>query len=321
MTHTDHIGLFERFPLAAQARESLLGCCIYGASKSLSPSKRYRLARSVNFLRGSSKDESANEENSMAQRGYMVFEPGNYIYKFELPLNSTLPETLVAKSGSVHYELNAIVQRAGLFCADLAGSRDVALIRTPAEDSLEQFEPIAIDRNWKDEVHVEITVSGKSFPLGAQIPIWCRLTTQANVQFHWIKVFATEHTEYYCSDKRVHRMEPVRKIQLFERWGDFLPTSVISGDTKTAVSGTVYMSDQNSVASKMHSEEATLLASGLSGDAGHPVTEMDILAQLSSRHNTNDANKSSQLHSDSTYENIRVHHWIKVVWAVVTLTH
>lgn len=253
----------------------------------------------------------------MAQRSYRVFEPGNYAYEFELPLNSSLPETLVVESGSVHYELKAIVERAGLFCADLAGSRDVALIRAPAEDSLEQFESIAVDRNWKDEVHVEITVSGKSFPLGAQIPIWCRLTTQAKVQFHWIKIFVTEHTEYYCSDKRVHRMEPVRRIQLFEKLGAILPTSAVSGKSKTVASGMVYTSDQSPVTSKMHVEEPTTLASGLSRDSGDPVTEMNILAQLPSRHNTNGTDKSSQLHSDSTYENIRVHHWIKVVWALV----
>lgn len=46
----------------------------------------------------------------MARRRYRVFELGNYVYEFELPLSSTLPETVVVESGSVSYELKAIVE-------------------------------------------------------------------------------------------------------------------------------------------------------------------------------------------------------------------
>lgn len=149
-------------------------------------------------------------------------------------------------------------------------------------------------------------------PLGAQIPIWCRLTTQAMVQFHWIKIFVTEQIEYYRSDKRVHRMEPVRRFQLFEKWGAILPTSAVFGDSETVASSMAYVFDHSSITSKMQVEEPTTLTRSLSGKYGDPVIEMYILAQLLSRHNTNDTDKSSHLHCDSTYENIRVKHLIKV---------
>jgi hypothetical protein len=263
-------------------------------------------------LRGVSKSESSSEKTPTAQRGYRVFEPGDYVYDFELPLDSHLPETIEVESGSVKYELKAIVERAGAFCADLVGSRDVILIRTPAEGSLEQSELITIDRNWKGELHVEVVIFGKSFPLGAQIPISCRLTTQATVQFHWIKVFATEHIEYFCSNKRIHHMGPVRQIQLFEKWADVLQTSAISESPKKTAYGGTFMFNQSPDVSKVHTEKSMGLSSGLCGDASTLVTEMEVLAQLRSCHDMKDHDKSPRVHFDTTYRNIRVHHWLKV---------
>jgi hypothetical protein len=227
-------------------------------------------------------------------------------------VDSHLPETIEVESGSLKYELKAVVQRAGAFCTDLAGSKEVTLIRTPAEGSLEQFEPIAISRNWKDELYINAIVSGKSFPLGAQIPIFVGITPLAKVQFHWIKVFATEHTEYFCSNKGVRRMEPVRKIQLFEKWVDASPRSTISEGLTRIGSAGVCTSDHNLAASKMQIRGPMELFSDTSRDPSSQSTELEFLAQLPSYQNMKDNDKSSRLHSDTTYQNIQVHHWIKV---------
>ena len=52
---------------------------------------------------------------SVAQKGYRTFYPGDYLYNFELPLDSRLPETIDVDLGSVKYELEATVERAGAF--------------------------------------------------------------------------------------------------------------------------------------------------------------------------------------------------------------
>lgn len=287
------------------------------SSTNLSSREAKRLSLQVNQSRSFGKGESPSGGPTVAQKGYRSFNPGTYMYNFELPLDSHLPETIDVELGSVKYELEAIIERAGAFRANLVGTKEVTLIRAPAEGSLEQVEPIAISRSWEDQLHYDIVISGKSFPLGAQVPIAFKLTPLAKVQCHRIKVFVTENIEYFCSNKRVHRMEPVRKVQLFEKRADGPPTSTFPGSTMRIVSGGGVPYDQRAAASRgedVSVQDPTNLLGDLSnGDFTVGPTEMEFNVQLPSCHNMKEKDKSSKLHFDTTYQNIQVHHWIKIV--------
>jgi hypothetical protein len=50
--------------------------------------------------------------------------------------------------GSVKYELEASIERAGAFKSNLSGKTDVLLVRNPSDQNLETSEPISITRNW-----------------------------------------------------------------------------------------------------------------------------------------------------------------------------
>ena len=50
--------------------------------------------------------------------------------------------------GSVKYELEATVERAGAFKSNLSGKTDILLIRNPSEQNLEIYEPIYVTRTW-----------------------------------------------------------------------------------------------------------------------------------------------------------------------------
>jgi hypothetical protein len=50
--------------------------------------------------------------------------------------------------GSVRYELEATIERAGAFKSNLTGKTDVLLVRNPSEQNLEISEPISITRTW-----------------------------------------------------------------------------------------------------------------------------------------------------------------------------
>lgn len=271
-----------------------------------------RLSMQVNQARSFEKGDTTG---SVAQKGYRTFIPGDYTYNFELPLDSHLPETIDCELGSVKYELEAIVERAGAFKTNLVGTKDVTVIRTPAEGSLEQVEPIAISRNWEDQLHYDIVISGKSFPLGAQVPIAFKLTPLAKVQCHRIKVFVTESVEYFCNNKRVHRMEPTRKIQLFEKRADSAPTSTFPGSTMRIISGGGVAYDQRAAAARgehVTGPENQNLLGNLESQSSIGPTEMEFMVQLPSCINSKDKDKSMRLHFDTTYQNIQVHHWIKV---------
>lgn len=273
-----------------------------------------RLSLQVNQQR--ERGDSPSGGNSVAQRGYRNFQPGDYIYNFELPLDSHLPETIDVELGSVKYELEATIERAGAFRANLVGIKEVTVIRTPAEGSLEQVEPIAISRNWEDQLHYDIVISGKSFPLGAQVPIAFKLTPLAKVQCHRIKVFVTESIEYFCNNRRVHRTEPARKLQLFEKRAGLPPTSTYPGSTMRVISGGGIPYDLRAAAARGEditgSDPANLLGSLDTGDRGIGPTEMEFNVQLPTCGALSQKDKSAKLHFDTTYTNIQVHHWIKV---------
>ncbi|TPX13024.1 uncharacterized protein E0L32_006450 [Thyridium curvatum] len=150
-------------------------------------------------------------------KGYKVFYPGIYEYSFELPIDHHQLETTKLQYGSVKWELETTVERAGAFKPNLHGTREVSIVRVPDQLSLEMTEPISISRQWEDQLHYDIMISGKSFPIGTKIPIAFKLTPLAKVQVHKLKVFVTESIEYWTNDRRVTRKDPGRKILLLEK--------------------------------------------------------------------------------------------------------
>jgi hypothetical protein len=193
----------------------------------------------------------------------------------------------------------------------------VTLIRSPPENSLEHVEPIAISRLWEDQLYYDIVISGKSFALGSQVPIAFKLTPLAKIRCHRIRVYVTENIEYYCSNRKVHRLEPAKKVQLFEKRANAPPVSTFPGSTVRvlagggAVSAASEAGASGSVNSAASLDRANLLGDLESGcDAG--PTEMEFNVQLPGCPNSNEGEKANRIHCDTTFSNIQVHHWIKV---------
>lgn len=248
-------------------------------------------------------------------RTYRLFPPGDYVYSFEFPIDASLPETIKSELGFVRYDLEAIVERAGAFRPNLLGSCEIQVIRTPAEGSLEQVEPIAISRNWEDQLHYDIVISGKSFPLGAQVPIAFKLTPLAKVECHRIKVFVTENVQHWTADKAVHRFQPQKKILLFEKRADSPSVSTYPGSSIRVTAGGGISWDNRMAAARGEEQidpRSTNLLGNLDNDRGVGPTEMEFSVQLPSCHAMKPRDETQRLHFDTTYENIQINHWIKV---------
>ena len=274
-----------------------------------------RLSLQANRSRSFGKGD--NQQTVAGAKGYRVFTPGEYTYNFELPIDSRMPESISVELGRVKYELEAIIERSGAFRANLIGQKEVTLIRAPAENSLETVEPIAISRDWEDQLHYDIVISGKSFPLGSQVPIAFKLTPLAKVQCHRIKVFVTENIQYFTANKKVHRLEPTRRIQLFEKRADGPSTSAYPGSSVRITAGGGVAYDSRSAAA--HGDEAvdrdpTNLLGNLHGEHNVGPTEMEFNVQLPSCHHMQDKDRAARIHFDTTYQNIQVNHWIKVYY-------
>lgn len=232
--------------------------------------------------RSFSKDEHVDSDAQ--SKGYRTFEPGEYYYNFELPIPQSLPETINCNFGSVRYSLEAVVERSGTFKTKVHGSKEVVIIRAPSDNNLEISEPIAISKSWEDQLYYEIVISGKAFPIGTHIPIAFKLTPLAKVELHRIRVYVTENCEYYCKNKKVHRIEPTKKFMLDE----VLSKDGLQGNLLHELAPSGRLGDGDTEGCSIEHELNTFVP-----------TEFPIKKEI--------------LHPNSTYDNIKVHHWIKVV--------
>ncbi|KAF5664137.1 arrestin containing protein [Fusarium heterosporum] len=271
-------------------------------------------------------------------KGYRVFYPGTYDYTFELPIDHHQLETTKLQYGSVKWELHATVDRAGAFKPNLHGTKEVPIVRVPDQLSLEMTEPISISRQWEDQLHYDIVISGKSFPIGSKIPIAFKLTPLAKVQVHKLKVYVTESIEYWTNDKRVTRKDPGRKILLLEKSaGKPLDPSYSSSEIHTLRGGeldpeqrrqareaaarrrTQEASRRQTTAEPLPEPSANLLGDldlGLETIWG--ATEIEANVQIPTCEMMA-KNKELRLNPDCSWKNVNVFHWIKVVMRISRL--
>ncbi|KAF9877981.1 hypothetical protein CkaCkLH20_04557 [Colletotrichum karsti] len=291
-----------------------------------------RLSLQSNQSRSFGKGDNPNGNQA---KGYKVFYPGTYEYTFELPIDHHQLETTKLQYGSVKWELQATVERAGAFKPNLHGSKEVAIVRVPDQLSLEMTEPISISRQWEDQLHYDIIISGKSFPIGTKIPIAFKLTPLAKVQVHKLKVFVTESIEYWTNDRRVTRKDPGRKILLLEKTaGKPLDPAYASSDVRVLNGGELtprQRREAREAAAMRRAADASRhgvmpeplpepvdnilgdLDLGLESYWGSTEIEMNV--QLPTC-DTMAKDKQLRLHPDCSWKNVNVYHWIKIVMRI-----
>ncbi|OJD12111.1 hypothetical protein ACJ73_09408, partial [Blastomyces percursus] len=289
-----------------------------GSTTSLAklPKEARGLSLQSTYSRSFGKGETHHGGHSVASRGYKLFQPGEYWYNFELPISSRYSESINSTAGWVKYTLEATIERSGAFRPNLLGHREVPFIRTPAEGSLEHVEPIAISRTWEDQLHYDIIISGKSFPLGGQVPIAFKLTPLAKVALHRIKVIVTESTQVVANNKAHHRLDATKKVLLFEKRADAQSTSTFPGSVcrVTAGGGVAYDSRREAAEGIEYvNRRSTNLMGDLEGSFEAGPTEMEFDVQLPSCAELKKKDTSHALHFDTTHEQLIVNHWIKIV--------
>ncbi|KAI1114602.1 hypothetical protein F5Y14DRAFT_461338 [Nemania sp. NC0429] len=325
-------------PIVSMPTSSSLSSALKrGSSGGLTAQDYKRLSLQSVQSRSFGKDDVRVPE-AVQPRTYKTFRPGKYEYSFELPIDHHQLETTKLQFGSVKWELEAIVERAGAFKPNLHGSKEVRLVRIPDQLSLEMTEPISISRQWEDQLHYDIMISGKSFPIGSQIPIAFKLTPLAKVQVHKLKVFVTESVEYWTNDRKVTRKDQGRKILLFEKAaGKPLDKRYESSEIRV-LSGGELSPDQrhearaaaerrrNWEASRSHTASQPLpdpsenmlgdLDIGLESYWGPTELEMNVQIPTCEQMAKD---KNVRLHPACSWKNVNVHHWIKIVMRISRL--
>ncbi|KAH8845396.1 hypothetical protein MCOR27_002417 [Pyricularia oryzae] len=306
-------------------------------STSLTPKELKRLSLQSVQSRSFGKGESPLA-NQTQLKGYKVFTPGTYEYSFELPIDHHQLETIKLQYGSVKWNLETVIERAGAFRANLSGSKEVSIVRVPDQLSLEMSEPISISRQWEDQLHYDIMISGKSFPIGGKIPIAFKLTPLAKVQVHKIKVFVTESIEYWTNDKRVTRKDQGRKILLLEKTaGKGIDPQYATSEINVVRGGE--LTDEERIYARAAAERRRAMDAARSHTMPEPLpestenllgdldlglesywaaTEMEMNVQIPTCEMMA-RDRSRRLHPDCSWKNVNVFHWIKIVMRISRL--
>ncbi|CCH42078.1 hypothetical protein BN7_1617 [Wickerhamomyces ciferrii] len=217
--------------------------------------------------------------------GEFTFAPGDYIYNFEQAIPSSTPETIDATFGSVSYSLSVLIERSGAFKSNISTTLPIKIIRAQSEESVEDSEPIAISRDWEDQLHYDIVIATKAIILNAYLPIAFKLVPLDKIKLHRIRIYLTENLEYYCRNKKVHRMEPIKKYLLLEHKAPPPPDLPPNADAKAKKMGNLLTSD------------------------GYDITAKEFEFQV---YVPQKLNNRQNLHPNTSYINIKSHHWIKI---------
>lgn len=232
---------------------------------------------------GSNADHSAL--NEPAKPG--LFMPGDYIYNFEHPLPALSPETIDSNFGRVFYNLEANIIRMGAFKTNLTARLPVNVVRIPSDNSVEENEPIFIERDWEDQLRYEILVGSKAVVLDTYVPISFKfIPLYGKVALHRIRVSVTENCHYYCHNKTVHRAEPTRKFLLLEHKAK---------PNKSLLSAQGCLTDDGP---DVGSPEDEVLPRELE-------FQMFVPSTINKKYNF-------AMHPDTSFENIQCDHWIKI---------
>ncbi|GAA6000674.1 arrestin family protein [Rhodotorula paludigena] len=149
--------------------------------------------------------------------GWKEFKAGTYTYPISITVPASLPPTLNCEFGHVSYALKATVHRAGALTSKLTASTEVTLVTTPGEEDTEESESIVVERFWETQVKYHVALSGKSFPIGGQIPISIRLHPLAKIKLYRITAQLEQKTSYFASahsGRKLTRHETPKRFQL-----------------------------------------------------------------------------------------------------------
>ncbi|GAA5968146.1 hypothetical protein JCM21900_001092 [Sporobolomyces salmonicolor] len=149
--------------------------------------------------------------------GWKEFKAGTYTYPISISVPGTLPPSLTCEFGHVAYSLKATVVRAGALTSNLTATTEVTLVATPGEDDTEETESIVVERFWETQMKYHVALSGKSFPIGGQIPITIRLSPLAKVKLYRVSAQLEQKISYFASansGRKLTRHETPRRINL-----------------------------------------------------------------------------------------------------------
>lgn len=251
-------------------------------------------------LLGADSESPRHNNNSHLKGHYTILPAGNHTYPFEFLLHDSLPETISTDLMSIRYYLEAKVESPGIFRSKMRSQQDIPLLRLPSETSLELTEPIIISKDWREQLHYDVCIFGRSFRLGSRIPIRLKLTPFIDLRCCWLEVYVSQHMQYWETGRetRISQLGK-RKVLLFKKLAGIECQSTYPG------SGIRITSDQD-IIRPAYTQTPSLLGPMLE------TREIELEVQLPRCSELKERAQWQRLHTSSKAGKPDVNHWIQV---------
>ncbi|KAK6385969.1 hypothetical protein LTS17_001542 [Exophiala oligosperma] len=155
------------------------------------------------------------------------FEPGQYTFPFERPLESWLPETIDLPLGKVSYTLTALAtattetEGGGVGGGHYSSSANTAtltqlvtLVRIPCVCSLELSEPYEV-RGLLHGLHYNFALAAKSCRVGGQLPLTITISSPNDRSWQSINISLVEDVQYQTRNGLAYREQSRTKALLY----------------------------------------------------------------------------------------------------------
>ncbi|PWY94077.1 arrestin domain-containing protein [Aspergillus sclerotioniger CBS 115572] len=243
---------------------------------------------------------------------YQRLSAGTHTYDFEMVLHSHLPESVQIRQSQVRYQVRACVECPGFLRRSVARNKAVTTVHCPAEDNVEDAEPVYIARAWKGLLQCGILVSRRGAPLGDRLPVSVSLTELAKAEFRGLRVFLSENVQYHQRDGLACCPGPFRRVLLYEK---------VEGSVSTPSLHRAGNADDERPESEAKDDGGM---EKMIGDPEIPSgrvpdeeeTTLDLTLQLPGCHLHSVPDGTQSMHYDTRYKNVRVSHWLEFVFVV-----
>jgi len=239
--------------------------------------------------------------NSHRKGDYGIFPAGDYFYPFEFLVHNSLPETISTELISIRYYLEAKVELPGIFRSNMCSQLDIPLLRLPSESSLELIEPIIISKEWRERLHYNACILGKSFCLGSRVPIRLKLIPFVGLICCRIKVYVSQHMQYRKVGREGRLLQlGSRKVLLFEKEAGIECKSTYPG-------GGIRITANRDIMPSADMQTPSLLGDILE------TCEIQLQVQLPRCHELKETPQWQRLQASSKTGKPDVNHWIHIV--------
>ncbi|KAF9894739.1 hypothetical protein FE257_006629 [Aspergillus nanangensis] len=234
-----------------------------------------------------------------------LLSPGTHTYNFEMILPSHLPESINVRRSRVEYNVRACMESASRWKRKITHNLPITAVHCPAEDFVDDAEPVYITRTWRKLLRCEIIVSRRGAALGRHLPVTIAFTELNIAKVRGLQVFLLENVQYLQRNGLVSCLGPYKRMLLYEAMDDFVPLISPRGSVDDGRPSVIEREDVD-VKDPLPPDRMPK-PTGLDGT----VVEVELPLPVCQMHSTEEDGLQKTMHFDTRYKNVRVHHWLE----------